>query len=304
MPSKVFGIDSKSFPTSIEIVFNEKIELAPGDGVIFKDPDGKEEYGILKYVANNQRKKDFFLEGAKVLRKATLNDVQKVENYNEQKEHSLDVCKKLVKKHDLNMTVFEANHSFDGARVNFMFTADDRVDFRELVKDLAKSLQKQIHLRQIGPRDKAKLTGGYGKCGRSLCCSTFLDRLESINMDMVRDQSLESKGSSKLSGACGKLLCCLKYEVEAYRSLRKNLPDFGSIIRLKKSTKELSLLRGAKPAGAKAAAKSREGQVIALDILNQKLKVYIEGAEPVTVSVDDIEKVISKPALKNNSDKK
>lgn len=283
MATKVIGIESGYSGGVVEIPYNEGADpadrqagVAVGWEVIFKDAEDKEEYGVVKYVNRDALEEDKVLFVSKILRKATANDIQKVDSHIELSRAAIKKCKDLVEKMGLYMNVFRAGYSFDGNRLQFMFTSEDRVDFRDLVKELAKSLQKQIHLRQIGPRDRAKMIGGFGKCGRPLCCSTWLGKLESINMEMVRMQALESKGSSKLSGACGKLLCCLKYEVEAYRDLRKTVPRIGSIV---KTTK---------PAG--------EGTVIAVDILNQKIKVLIPGSEPVIVSVKDIDKVVKAAA--------
>jgi len=272
METKVIGIESGYSGAIVEIPYNEGVTFVAGDEVIFKDPEDKEEYGVIKFLNRNALEEDKVLFTGKILRKATPNDIQKVDSHIEQSRAAMKKCKEVVDGLGLMMNVFRAGYSFDGNRLQFMFTSDDRVDFRDLVKELAKTLQKQIHLRQIGPRDRAKMVGGFGKCGRPLCCSTWLGKLESINMEMVRMQALESKGSSKLSGACGKLLCCLKYEVEAYRDLRKTVPRIGSLVKLKK------------PAA--------EGTIIAVDILNQKVKVLIPGSEPQVVSVKEIEKVL------------
>ncbi|MBD3330593.1 hypothetical protein GF354_03630 [Candidatus Peregrinibacteria bacterium] len=271
----------------VEIPYNEKTSYAEGDEVIFKDEDGKEEFGVIQLNKIPSKAPENIVRDSKILRLATANDSQRLISYKEQSEHALSVCKKLIKTHKLDMQVFVASYSFDGSRVLFMFTADERVDFRDLVKDLAKNLQKQIYLRQIGPRDKAKIVGGYGKCGRSLCCSTFLDKLESISMDMVRVQSLESKGSSKLSGTCGKLLCCLKYEVDAYKELKKNIPDIGSKVKLKRG----------------APTPSKSGEIIALDILNQKVKLFFEDIEDyAVVDSDQIDKVLKSPYKSKKKD--
>lgn len=272
MVTKVIGIESAYSSTVMEIPHNDKFGVIVGDEVIFKDSEEKEEYGIIKYVNRDSAGEDKILFTSKILRKATANDVQKVDSHIELSRNAINKCKDLIEDLDLQMNVFRAGYSFDGNRVQFMFTSDDRVDFRDLVKDLAKTLQKQIHLRQIGPRDKAKYIGGFGKCGRPLCCSTWLGKLESINMEMVRMQALESKGSSKLSGACGKLLCCLKYEVEAYRDLRKGMPKIGSVLRVKKQ--------------------SGNATVVAVDILNQKIKVVLENGDYITVKVAEIDKMV------------
>ncbi|MBI5753927.1 hypothetical protein HZA40_02175 [Candidatus Peregrinibacteria bacterium] len=271
MATKVIGIESGYSAGVVEIPYNEGTEVAVGEEVIFKDAEEKEEYGVVKYFNRDAVEDDKVLFTSKILRRATPNDIQKVDSHIELSRAAIKKCKSVVEKLGLYMNVFRAGYSFDGNRLQFMFTSDDRVDFRELVKELAKVLQKQIHLRQIGPRDRAKMIGGFGKCGRPLCCSTWLGKLESINMEMVRMQALESKGSSKLSGACGKLLCCLKYEVESYRDLRKTVPRIGALVKLKKIG---------------------EGTVIAVDILNQKIKVLVQGGEPTVVKVEEVEKVL------------
>lgn len=270
MANKVIGIECAYTSSIVEIPQSEKYGVVVGDEVIFKDSEDKEEYGLIKYADRESVNDDKILFTSRILRKATANDIQKVDSHIENSKVGLRKAKELIDSMGLAMTIFRAGYSFDGTRVYFLFTSDDRVDFRDLVKQLAKILQKQIHLRQIGPRDKAKLIGGYGKCGRPLCCSTWLGKLESINMEMVRMQALESKGSSKLSGSCGKLLCCLKYEVEAYRDLRKTIPRIGTIVNVKK------------PAG--------KGMVVAVDILNQKVKVNLESGEYVVVPVGELEK--------------
>lgn len=288
MSKNVISILSYYSSRVVEIPYTDKDQVSPGDQVIFKDGEDKEEFGLVKAVDRPAVEPEAILLGSKILRPVTPNDVQRFDNFTEQSVNALKVCKETIEKYSLEMQVFRANYSFDGNRLLFMFTAEERVDFRELVKDLAKILQKQIYLRQIGPRDKAKMIGGYGKCGRKLCCSTFLGKLESISMDMVRVQSLESKGSSKLSGVCGKLLCCLRYEVAAYKDLRTLLPQMGDIVKLKRT----------------AQAPASEGKVIALDILNKKAKIYFTSTEEYLVfAADDIEKVIRSDAPKSREER-
>lgn len=272
MNTKVIGIQSAFCSENIEIPFNDKADVAVGDEVIFKDEEDREEYGIIKYVNCDAVDKDKVIFTSTILRKATANDIQRVDSNVEKAREGMEKCKELLEKTSLDMNVFRSSYSFDGLRIHFMFTSEDRVDFRDLVKDLAKVLKKQIHLRQIGPRDKAKMIAGYGKCGRPLCCSTWLGKLESIGMEMVRAQALESKGSAKLSGACGKLLCCLKYEVEAYRDLRKGLPNVGELVKMAKGSREMV-------------------KVVGLDILNQKLKIVSPDGEYLTVGAEDVERV-------------
>ncbi|MBT5654773.1 MAG: stage 0 sporulation protein [Alphaproteobacteria bacterium] len=250
-----------------------------GEMVIFKNEDGAEEIGKVMYISDSSKNLDTLKDKTKLIRKATAHDLQKLEANKERGEDAIKTCVELIKNYDLEMYPFYAIYSLDGARVNVVFTADDRVDFRELVKDLAKKLQKQIHLKQIGPRDKAKIVDGFGRCGRRFCCKGVLPKLESITMEMVRSQALEGKGSAKLSGACGKLLCCLKYEVEAYSELRKNLPSVGSFVKLKKPVMETK----------------DEGVVIAIDVLAQKVKLDLGNRDYASVNINEVSKVVSRP---------
>jgi len=279
MATKVTGIRSSYSGEVLEIPYSDKIILAVGEEVIFKDAEDKEEYGIVEFLNRDPIDAATISFTSKVLRKATANDIQKVDGNIDKAKVAMDKCKETISRMALDMAVFRTGYSFDGSSVHFMFTSEDRVDFRDLVKELARVLKKQIHLKQIGPRDKAKMVGGYGKCGRPLCCSTWLGKLESINMEMVRAQALENKGSSKLSGSCGKLLCCLKYEVESYRHLRKGLPRMGSLVVAKKST---------------ALKPDEKLKVFAIDILNQRVKVSTENGEVHTLKVEEIEQLNSK----------
>lgn len=257
-------------------------EFKAGDMVIFSDKESKEEAGRIVGAKRDSVEENKILAEGSILRKMVPRDIQIMETNLARGADVLQPAQEKVLAHGLDMQLFDASYSFDGSRINFIFTADDRVDFRELVKDLAKIFQKQIHLKQIGPRDKAKIVSGIGRCGRKLCCSAFLNKLESITMDMVRYQDLMSKGSSKLSGACGKLLCCLKYEVEEYKRLRAGLPPFASFVK----TKEY------------------DGRVIGVDILNQKFKLQVTERNVVICDVKDIQKIVVPEERDAYSDKR
>ena len=267
---KIIGIQCVYEGTLVEIPQPKKGDYKMHDKIVFSYSDTKEEFGIVAFTNHEKAKnsKQFFDNGV-VLRRITANDTQKIENNLERAKEASEFCKAQIQDLELNMQLFQANYSFDGTKINFIFTSDGRVDFRDLVKQLARKFSKQIHLQQIGPRDKAKLVGGYGRCGQRLCCNSFLNRLESISMDMVREQNMANKGSAKLSGCCGKLLCCLNYEVDLYKNLRENIP----------------------PLGSKVVTKEDKGQVIGLDVLNQKVKILIEGKDTKIVNVNDIKKV-------------
>ncbi|MDR2530539.1 MAG: stage 0 sporulation family protein, partial [Oscillospiraceae bacterium] len=164
-----------------------------------------------------------------VIRIATEQDTQTVENYRLAERQTLAICKRKVAEHGLEMKLIDADFSFDGTKITFHFTADGRVDFRELVRDLGSTFHKRIELRQIGIRDGARILGGLGPCGRPFCCSTFLTEFQAISVKMAKNQSL-SLNPVKISGACGNLMCCLKHEEEAYEELQKDAPLVDSVV--------------------------------------------------------------------------
>ena len=166
---KITGIYSPFRREIIEIPFEKKADAEMDEYVVYREVDGKEELGEIKYVDRNPAVEEKILKESAILRKATKHDLQKVETNARRNEDAYSACQKKIREYNLDMQLFEAFYSLDGSKINFIYTAEERVDFRELVKDLAKTFQKQIHLKQIGPRDKARLVGGFGKCGRRLC---------------------------------------------------------------------------------------------------------------------------------------
>jgi cell fate regulator YaaT (PSP1 superfamily) len=164
-----------------------------------------------------------------VMRKATHEDVEK-ENANLKKRHeAIRICKERISQFGLEMKLIDAEYTFDGSKLIFYFTADKRVDFRELVKDLAGFFRIRIELRQVGVRDEARLLGGFGSCGRELCCKSWLEDFEPVSIKMAKVQNL-SLNPGKISGCCGRLMCCLKYENDVYQELKKDLPDQGEVV--------------------------------------------------------------------------
>jgi len=161
-----------------------------------------------------------------VLRKATPEDVERLQSFRAREADALAKCKERVKHFDLPMKLINAEYNFDGSRLVFAFTAEGRVDFRQLVRDLAGIFRTRIELRQVGVRDEAKQLSGYGRCGRPLCCGAFLDDFSSVSIKMAKEQDLPLN-PMKISGLCGRLLCCLGYENKAYCELRQNLPKVG-----------------------------------------------------------------------------
>lgn len=164
-----------------------------------------------------------------VIRIATDEDGKKVEENKRKEKEAFEICYQKIQKHNLEMNLTNAEYSFDCSKVIFYFTADGRIDFRELVKDLASTLHTRIELRQIGVRDESKMLGGLGICGRPFCCSTFLDGFHSVTIKMAKDQGL-SLAPGKISGTCGRLMCCLKYEQNSYEYLHKITPKVGTVV--------------------------------------------------------------------------
>ena len=164
-----------------------------------------------------------------VIRIATDEDRKKVEENKRKEKEAFEICNQKIQKHNLEMNLTNAEYSFDCSKVIFYFTADGRFDFRELVKDLASTLHTRIELRQIGVRDESKMLGGLGICGRPFCCSTFLDGFHSVTIKMAKDQGL-SLAPGKISGTCGRLMCCLKYEQNSYEYLHKITPKVGTVV--------------------------------------------------------------------------
>lgn len=165
-----------------------------------------------------------------VIRIADEKDIQKHRDNKAKEIEALDICLKKIKEHNLDMKLIDVEYTFDNNKVIFYFTADGRVDFRELVKDLATIFKTRIELRQIGVRDEAKMVGGLGPCGRPMCCSTFLGDFASVSIKMAKEQNL-SLNPTKISGICGRLMCCLNYEQSTYEEIRKRLPKVGSTVK-------------------------------------------------------------------------
>lgn len=173
-----------------------------------------------------------------VLRIATEEDINKHFKNKDKEKDAFEICLKKIQEHGLTMKLIDVEYTFDNNKVIFYFTADGRVDFRELVKDLAAIFKTRIELRQIGVRDEAKMLGGLGPCGRTLCCSTFLGDFASVSIKMAKEQNL-SLNPTKISGICGRLMCCLNYEQSTYEDIRKRMPKVGSIVKTSEGTGEV-----------------------------------------------------------------
>ena len=181
-----------------------------------------------------------------IIRKATEDDLKKLENNKALEKKAFDIAMKKIEQHGLEMKLVNVEYTFDGSKVLFYFTADGRVDFRALVKDLASEFKTRIELRQIGVRDEAKMLGGLGVCGKQFCCSSFMGEFAPVSIKMAKEQGL-SLSPVKISGTCGRLMCCLKYEQDAYTDLLRNTPKYGAIVKTpqgKGTVVEVSLLTG------------------------------------------------------------
>lgn len=204
------------------------LKLQPGEQVIIETSRGVE-FG--ECVEGNRLIDEMELVSPlrPVLRKATEEDVKAVAQNKEKEKKAFDICQKKIQEHGLDMKLVEVEYNFDGSKILFFFTSDGRVDFRALVRDLASIFHTRIELRQIGVRDEAKLLGGLGVCGRPYCCNAFLDDFHPVSIKMAKTQNL-SLNPTKISGACGRLMCCLKYEQEAYEDLIRNSPKADSFV--------------------------------------------------------------------------
>ena len=221
-----------------------KLDIATGDEVIIDTARGAE-YGFCAEGNHTVPAAKVVQPLRAVIRIATDNDRRTRQEYKDKEPHAFEVCQNKILDHKLDMKLGSAEYSFDGSKILFYFTADGRVDFRDLVKDLAGVFRTRIELRQIGVRDEAKMMGGLGICGRPFCCKQFLDDFQPVSIKMAKTQSL-SLNPTKISGTCGRLMCCLKYEQDAYESLIKTSPKQDSIVNTcdgKGTVTDVSLLK-------------------------------------------------------------
>ncbi|MBQ3107041.1 MAG: stage 0 sporulation family protein [Firmicutes bacterium] len=205
------------------------LELKHGDNVIVETARGLE-FGTVSEGIKEVPEKDIVSPLKKVLRIATEKDVRQNEENLKKKDRAMALCQEKIDKHKLEMKLIDVEHTFDNNKIIFYFTADGRVDFRDLVKDLAGVFKTRIELRQIGVRDEAKMLGGIGTCGKALCCHAWLPDFEPVSIKMAKVQNL-SLNPTKISGICGRLMCCLKFENEVYTELRKGMPDPGEHVK-------------------------------------------------------------------------
>lgn len=248
--------------------FNPRgLKLKKGDKVIVETSQGEEFAEVL--IPNRHVEDDKILAPLKkVLRIATYKDIKRHEECKKIEKEAFKVCEKKIKEHGLDIALTEVECKFDNSKILFYFKADGRVDFRELVRDLAAIYKTRIELRQIGVRDEVKRIGGNGVCGRELCCCTFLNGFESVSIKMAKEQNM-ALNPSKISGNCGRLMCCLKYEDEAYQEKLKHLPNIGAIVQ----------------------TEDGEGEVDNIEILKEKLRVKFKNEDGYTYKKYDAKDV-------------
>lgn len=206
----------------------QDIELKTGDMVIVETARGIE-CGQVAIPNKNVDDEEIIHPLKPLIRKATDNDIAHVEENKKRQKEAFKICEKKIAEHNLKMNLVEVEYTFDNNKILFYFTADGRVDFRELVKDLAGVFRTRIELRQIGVRDGAKKLGGFGICGRPFCCNTFLGEFQPVSIKMAKEQGM-SLNPVKISGTCGRLMCCLKYEQDTYEHLLRHTPKVGAIV--------------------------------------------------------------------------
>ena len=225
---KIVGVRFKK-PGKIYFFDPDNLEIKMDDKVIVETAMG-EELGEVVIAKRELPDEKVTNPLKKVIRIATSQDLKNMQFYKAKEPEALKICEEKIKKHNLDMKLTGVEYKFDGSKILFYFTADGRIDFRELVKELASIFKTRIELRQIGVRDEVKRIGGNGVCGRELCCCSFLGNFETVSIKMAKEQNI-ALNPSKISGNCGRLMCCLKYEQEAYEDKLKHLPKVGAIVK-------------------------------------------------------------------------
>jgi cell fate regulator YaaT (PSP1 superfamily) len=281
--TRVIGV---RFRTAGKIYFFSpgKYVIKKGDHVIVETARGVE-YGTVVGEPREVEDDEVVKPLKPVLRTASTKDDEQEKANREKEKEAFRVCLEKIRKHNLDMKLIDAEYTFDNNKILFYFTADGRIDFRELVKDLAAVFKTRIELRQIGVRDETKIIGGYGICGRPLCCHSYLSDFVPVSIKMAKEQSL-SLNPTKISGVCGRLMCCLKNEEDVYEELNRKMPGIGDICKAKDGL---------------------EGEVSSVNILRQTIKILVDVDDEKEVheyKLDDIESIKKKPKKKNQNNKK
>lgn len=243
--------------------FSTNLKLKKDDRVVVETARGLE-LGEISQELKDISEFNLDTELKKIVRKATKKDIENYQKNVKDAKQALVTCKEIVSRYDVNMQLTNCEYTLDKAKVIFMYTSDDRVDFRKLLKELAVVFKCRIELRQIGPRDKAKVIGGIGTCGLPLCCSTLLGEFNGVSINMAKNQML-AINIEKISGACGRLMCCLKYEDEIYSLEKERFPKIGSHVKYQ----------------------DKDVKVIGLNVINDLVKIETNNGI-VFVGLDEI----------------
>ena len=271
---KVIGV---RFRTAGKVYFFDPVDydIKRGDHVIVETARGVE-FGTVVGDPKDVEDDKVIQPLKPVLRIATAKDVEQEAANKEKEKEAFKICLEKIRKHELAMKLIDAEYTFDNNKVLFYFTADGRIDFRELVKDLASVFKTRIELRQIGVRDETKILGGIGICGRPLCCHTHLSEFIPVSIKMAKEQNL-SLNPTKISGVCGRLMCCLKHEEETYEELNRRLPNVGDQV----TTKD-----------------GQHGEVASINILRQLVKVIVENGDEKEIQEFPVEELRFKKKFK------
>ncbi len=243
-------------------VYESDAEISSGEKVVVASEFSNEIGTVEKKI---EKETDVLSQG-NILRVATSRDKEVFDDYEIQKEEALNSCRQKAKDLGLEIKLIDSRISLDGRQILFAFTAEGRVDFRELVRSLSRDLRKTVRMQQIGSRDEARKLGGYGICGRELCCVNFPGSIQSITTDMARMQQISHRGAERISGLCGRLMCCLSYEAEQYKKMLEGMPEIYSIVKTKDGS----------------------GTVIEINAVKQEIKVKLESGKYVNIKKEDL----------------
>jgi len=265
---------------SIEAVAGN-IEVSNHDNVLVKTANGSVT-GKITSEKEEDKSNDKNPKIARIVRRLTDEDFEKINKLENKNNEARKICREKIREHKLPMHIVKVHHFFEGNKIIFFFTSNNRVDFRTLVKDLASEFHSRIELRQIGNRDETKMIGGIGGCGRQLCCNLSGSMIKHVSVKMAKEQNM-TLNSSKISGVCGRLLCCLEYEYETYKKLNKEMPKLRSRILYK----------------------NEEMEIIETNILKEEIKLRKKDGNIIKVQKDEIRIIpTQKKKQKNKTDKK
>ncbi len=257
-------------PTGLE-------DLGVGESVVVETARG-EEVGKIIIAPCQVSDEEIVGRLKRVLRRASALDLTQMAYFRYREQEALARCREKVKEHDLPMKLVRAEYSYNGRRLVVFFAAEKRVDFRNLVQDLARSFKARIEMRQIGVRDEAKLMGGIGKCGRSLCCATWLTEFNPVSIKMAKEQDLPLS-PMEISGVCGRLLCCLAYERDQYTEVKRMLPKRGAVVRTQQG----------------------RGRVVKVNVIRETVQVELENQVTVEVARAELEEERPSPARRRRN---